>query len=69
MEIYFYGWLNIINLRFKNINGTLARDDVINAVKNDLKRIIWRYKKLIPTAFSSGWDFKTSNNYKILKEL
>ena len=32
-------------MRFKNINRTVARDDVINAVKNDLNGIIWRYKK------------------------
>ena len=30
-------------MRFKNINRTVARDDMINAVKNDLKGIIWRY--------------------------
>ena len=42
------------NLRYIFIDGTIARDDI---------------KKLIPTAFSSGWDFKTSNKYKILKEL
>ena len=31
------------NWRYKNINRTVARDDMINAVKNDLKWLIWRY--------------------------
>ena len=37
-----YIFISLI-MRFKNINGTLARDDARNAFKNDLNVIIWRY--------------------------
>ena len=53
------------NWRYKNINRTVARDDMINAVKNDLKGLygiilrlsVCLYKKMNPNCFLKWLGF------------